>query len=312
MNSEAKNLKILLVFLNIVLIICCSYLMYNGYKCLSGFIANDAKDGLRMLVMVTSYFLFPLSYMYFFYASYVNKPRKLFRLIAALIISIATIFNLIFISMNISSFLSNSSLGVYNALKSIVFIFPYDMIITNIVLLLLQIFNIITLFYPLNKFDELKNYFVSYGYFSFKIYEYLLLCILSIVCFVFIGDFFMSFNAIENVIYDPKYIYLMLYVLLVPVSALILFYTKIDTKLLKTKKNKIIYLSSIVGINILLTALLFIFEAIYPDFIIRIGKPLFVITFSVSLPIEIIMLLAISATTIIVSIIKFIKVFKHK
>jgi hypothetical protein len=97
----------------------------------------------------------------------------------------------------------------------------------------------------------------------------------------------------------------MLYVLCVPLTLIGMCFLKLD-ELIKNKMGKIIYLSSLIFINVLFTSLLFILEAIYPDFIIRIGKPFFVITFSVSLPIEIIMLISISLGVTITGIIRII------
>ena len=104
----------------------------------------------------------------------------------------------------------------------------------------------------------------------------------------------------------------MLFVLLIPLSALVAFFVKPE-KLFNNKKNKIIYLSIIAFINILLVTLLFIFEAIDPNFVVRIGKPLFVITFSVSIPIEIIILLAIAViTTTATAVVKMILCVRKK
>ena len=213
--------------------------------------------------------------------------------------------------MNINLYVSNNTLGVYKSIPSLVFLFPYDMIIANGLLLVLQVLNIINFFKPIQKFNDFKDYFKGYGYFHFNVVEYVFLSVLSILCLVFIGDFFNSFVAIENILYDPKYIYLMLLVLLVPLSAIFFFYIKLENQPMQ-KKNKIIYLSIVIGINVILSSLLFIFEAFYPDYIIRIGKPLFVITFSISIPIEIIILLAISAITTIASVIKLILVNRRK
>ena len=308
MNNKIKSM---LVVLNILLVIIMAMFMYDGYKCLSGFIANNADDGLKVLVMVTSYFLIPLSYMYYFYAFYVKKSTRISSLISSIIIFSCCVFNLVFIFMNINLYVSNNTLGVYKSIPSLVFLFPYDMIIANGLLLVLQVLNIINFFKPIQKFNDFKDYFKGYGYFHFNVVEYVFLSVLSILCLVFIGDFFNSFVAIENILYDPKYIYLMLLVLLVPLSAIFFFYIKLENQPMQ-KKNKIIYLSIVIGINVILSSLLFIFEAFYPDYIIRIGKPLFVITFSISIPIEIIILLAISAITTIASVIKLILVHRRK
>lgn len=302
-----NNIKIksMIAIINILLVIVMSLFMYDGYKCLSGFIANNASDGLTVLVMVTSYFLLPICYLYYFYAFYVKQNNRKVSLISSIVISIITIFNLIFLFKNINLYVSNNKLGVYEGLPSLVLTFPYDMIIANIVLLIVEIINIICFFKPINKFIEFKNTFKYYGYFKFKLYEYILLSILAILCFVFIGDFVNSFCAIENIIYDPKYIFLMLFVLLIPLTSLITLFVKPEC-IMQGKKSKIIYFSIVAAINVILVALLFIFEAIDPNFIVRVGKPLFVITFSISIPIEIIILLATAVITTAAAVVKMI------
>ena len=110
---------------------------------------------------------------------------------------------------------------------------------------------------------------------------------------------------------DFTYLILMLWVLLVPLSSLTLFVFKFE-KRLKTKKNKAIYLSSLIGINVLFIALLLIFEAIYPSFIVYIGKPIFAIAFSISLPIEMLVLLFIGILTIIFASIYLIRSLMSK
>ena len=57
-------------------------------------------------------------------------------------------------------------------------------------------------------------------------------------------------------------------------------------------------------VNILFGLLLWLFETISPSFIVSIGKPLFPIAFSISFPVEMIILLAIEAVSIIINSVK--------
>ena len=305
-----KYRKIILTALNIFLLLLAGFYTYNGYKALSSFVANGFRDGLRVLIMVTSYWSVTFIYLYYFYAFFVKKIAKLVNIIVSIIIALISAFNLTFIFINITSYISNSSLGVYDAFLPSFYIFPFDMIFVLSLILVLQILNIVSSFKKINFFEKLKDYLNNQSLVNFKGYEYLIYSLFLVVGFVFVGSFFMSFNAVENILKDPKYLYLMLYVLLVPLT-LILSTLKLDETLIKNKKSKIIYLASLIFVNVLFTALLFIFEAIYPDFIIRVGKPFFVITFSVSLPIENIMLIAISIFVCLINTYKLIRHLKR-
>lgn len=306
-----NNHKWTILTLNIILFAVMCIFMYNGYKSLSGFIANNFCDGLRMLVMVTAYFTPPLCFLFFIYNYYVKWANNVGRLIYSFTTLALTLFNIIFIFINIGVYTANASIGVYESLLTVFFPFPIDTILVNCALLILQIANIVNIFKPNKKISEFNDVFKMHGYLSFKIYEYILICVLAILTMIFIGDFFISFKAIENVLYDPKYFYLMAWVLLVPMTSFIFFFFKIE-KRLSSNKHTIIYLSIIGGLQIVLTSLLFVFEAIYPNFIVRCGKPLFVITYSVSIPIEMIILLTISAITIILVPIKYFLCKKNK
>ena len=58
------------------------------------------------------------------------------------------------------------------------------------------------------------------------------------------------------------------------------------------KGAKIAALSAGIGVNLIFGALLIIFETISPDFMVHVGKPLFLIAFSVSMPIEMALIIA--------------------
>ena len=76
------------------------------------------------------------------------------------------------------------------------------------------------------------------------------------------------------------------------------------------RRTKMVTLGVGVGLNILFGILFLIFELTYPDFLVHIGKPLFLITFSVSVPIEPVIILAIMALGTAVMVQRLIYLFR--
>jgi hypothetical protein len=150
--------------------------------------------------------------------------------------------------------------------------------------------------------DSLKKY----GFFKLHIAEYIALCVLGIVVFVFSGSGVTAiFTSFSNAFYNYRYIFLVLWVLFVPMMNLLFLVFKPERLNLPFKAKIAIILSGI-GINLLFGALLLVFERTYPDFIVHIGKPLFLIAFSVSLPIEMGVILGIMALGTVIMITRLI------
>ena len=291
MNKTVKEKSSVITTFSLIFLILSCLFMFNFYKCLSGFIANQFRDPLMMIALISTYLLPVICFLYYFYDFYVGKTSRAANIIFSSISLIWASFNLALIFNSISVFASSSALGVYDTLLGFGVRFPYDGIIVSVFICIMQILNIILAVMPSSKLSLGKESFKQYGIFNLKIYEYLPLCVLSILGFAFAGDFVNSVTAIENALYDPKYIFLMLWALIVPFGNLLATVIKPETRI-SCKKGKIIALSSLIGINVLFVILLWIFEATSPGFIIQIGKPLFPITFSVSLPIEMITFLS--------------------
>ena len=100
-----------------------------------------------------------------------------------------------------------------------------------------------------------------------------------------VGAAICAIGAFENALYDGKFIFLWLWVLVLPLMNLLLLVFKPE-KRVKTKGAKVAFLGAGIAVNLLFGVLLWAFEAVSPDFIVHVGKPLFAIAFSVSLPIE--------------------------
>ncbi len=281
------NLKARLTnaFTCVALLLAC-FFMYDFYKCLSGFIANGFREPSVMLPMVLSYLLPVICFLFYFYDFYVKGTKKAAKIIYSIFVIIYAAICLIFVFKNIELYISNNKFGVYDALPSIFLRFPYDIIVIHFVLIALQIFNIATAISPKSQAAKFKEELKMPGKFKLRVLEYILLCILAIVVFVFSGaSIYATFSAFENAFYDFRYIFLLLWVFILPMMNLGFLVFKPEKREISAKA-KIITLCSGIAVNLIFGVLLLIFELTYPDFMVHIGKPIFLIAFSVSLPIE--------------------------
>ena len=81
----------------------------------------------------------------------------------------------------------------------------------------------------------------------------------------------------------------------------------------KKEPNKLAHLLGLVGLNIVSLALYFVFEKIHPDFVVAIGKPLLPITFSVSMRIELFVMMGTQGLASLILLVKSaLIIFKKK
>ena len=304
---KTKLKTVLVSVITVVLAVLSSLFMFDFYKSLSGFIANGFREPLTMIPLISSYILPVLCFLFFFYDFYIKKACKVANIIYSALAFIWANVNLVIIFINISLFASNNSLGVYDTLFSIFVKFPYDAIIINLFLAAMQIVNFIAIFKG-GKIAEFKDSLKQYGKFQLSLGEYLPLSVLAILAFAFFGDALNAFCAIENTLYDAKYLFLILWAM-TPICNLLCLVIKPDTRFTKTRA---IALGVQILVNVLFLVLLLIFEAKDPGFIIQIGKPLFPITFSVSLPIEMMVFVLIGAISIVVYAVRLVLLFVKK
>lgn len=310
-NEETIRIKRTLKIIPLLFFCICTLFMYNGYKCLSGLIANNFDDFLRMFTMVLSYMYPVICFIVFFYNNYVKTLNKITSIIYSSLTVIVGIFNLINILINLQFYISNNNMGAYISLSSILNSFPYDAIAVNIFLILIQIYNFSLIIKPNHKYAYIKEYFVNQDVFSFKIYEYLLLSLLAILTFIFLGAGISGLSSIKNAYYDPKYIFLLLWVFLIPFMNLIFLSFKFNHRNI-TFKTKLILNSVAILVNIIFIVLVLLFELIYPSYMVYIAKPLFMIAFSISFPIEMLLLIGIGIISIIILAINFFKLIKNR
>ena len=252
---------------------------------------------MSVFAIVLCYWISVFSYLFYFYDHHVKELNKTVRIIYSSVFLLLYLFTLTQVFIYIPLYVSNHKLGAYQTLLQISLGFPYDGIIICLILALVQIYNIFIAIKPESKYNA-KESFVNYDIIKTNVVEYIALSIIAILAFVFVGSFLIGFKSIANALYDPKYLYLLLFVL-TPMMNLLYLVIKPENKNYKSLFIPII-------INVTLGLLLLIFELISPSFIVAVGKPLFPITFSISLPIECLIILGIMAISTIVYIMKIV------
>ena len=287
-----------------LLFYCACMCMYNFYKSLSGFIANGFREPRVMIPIISTFALPALCFCVFFYATYVRKMNKMATVIYAVLVVAVGVWNCVGLSMNAYLYGSNHRLGGYDTMLNLAFGFPYDGWIYTVVLLATQVVNLICAFKPQSKLALGKDGFLNkQGACSLGLVEYLLVCVLAILTFVFVGAAVRAIGAFENALYDGKFIFLWLWVLFVPAMNLVYFVFKPE-KRVQSKKAKVAFLGAGIGVNVLFGVLLWMFEVTNPSFMVHIAKPLFAIAFSVSLPIEMVGILGIMAISVVIFAVK--------
>lgn len=292
MKANKRSLVIRIISL-IFLLFSCFY-MYDFYKSLSGFIANGFREPLNMLPIILAFLLPVISFLFFVYDYFVRAIRPAVKIIYSVFVILYGIADLVLIFRNVDLYASNNALGVYDALPSIILHFPYDMIIVLSALVIWQAVKLIAGKKINPALDSFKESSLKIG----KI-EYVILSIFAIVVFVFTGSgICATFTSFKNAFYDFRFIYCLIWVAAIPLMNLVIV-------AMKPKKA----LPLIVGIaaNVIFGALFWIFEATYPDFLIHIGKPLFLIAFSISIPIEPMIIFGMMALGTLVMAVRLIK-----
>ena len=284
---------------SVALLLACFY-AYDFYKCLSGAIANGFRNALLILPMTLAFLLPVLCFAFYFYDFYVRAAAPAARVAFSSFAVLYAIADLAFIFASMGVYSRNHALGVYDALPSIGLRFPYDMIIVLFAIIALNIFSVIASFKREARVVLLVNGIKKRQALRLHVLEYLALCVLAIVAFVFFGSaLYAAFSAYENAFYDFRYVFLVLWVLIIPMGNLVLLTLKPEKMNIK-KSTKITWLSAGIAANLIFGLLFWILELTYPDFLVHIGKPLFTIAFSVSLPIEPAIILGIMALSILV------------
>lgn len=285
MKTSNKTVWLTRVASFVALLLACFY-TYDFYKCLSGAIANGFRGAAHILPMTFAFLLPVLCFLFYFYDFYVRAASAVARVIFSAFAVVYAAVDLVLIFTNIEVYASNHALGVYEALPSIGIHFPYDMIVVFFTIVALNVFSVLAAIKPEMRAATYVNSVKKRGTLKLYIWEYLLLCVLAIVAFVFAGSaIYGAFSAFENAFYDLRYVFMIVWIFAIPMGDLILLAIKPE-KMNIRKETKITVLSLAAFANVLFGVLFWILEITHPDFLVHVGKPLFMIAFSVSLPIE--------------------------
>ena len=306
---DKKSLAVRTVTALLLLYVC--FCMYDFYTCLSGFIANGFREPSVMLPMILSFFLPVICFLFFFYDYYVRALCPAVKTAYSAAVVLYAVADLVLIFRNISLYASNNALGVYDALPGMPVHFPYDMIALLTVLAAVQIVHL---------FLARQNSPVAValegckqrGCVQVGVAEYIALSVLAIVVFVFTGAAVTAtFTAFRNAFYDFRYIFLLFWVGAVPLANLLLLTLKPEKSALPARTKRML-LGGGVGVNLLFALLFWVLEVTYPDFLVHVGKPLFLIAFSVSLPIEPAIILAIMALGTVTLAIRLVRTVRRE
>lgn len=274
-----------------------SFFMFDFYMCLSGFIANKFAEPLVMLPIVVSFFVPVLASLIAIYHLFVGKLCRGGKIIFSSVMALISLLAIVLVMVNIPLYARNHVLGAYSSTLGI-FLFPYDTLIANIIVLAASVIGIIS--GVKNDFvpTRVKDLASSSLKFKLCVPEYVFYSVLAIVVFVFVGAGISGVGSIANALYDIRYLFLLVWVGIIPIVNLATLVIKPERfKIPKWHRTAI--LSSVLLFNFVVVALLFVFELTNPGFVIQIGKPVFMIAFSVSLPIEMLILLGIMAFTVL-------------
>ena len=307
MKPTTKKIRIVRAVTPVLLLLACFY-SYDFYKCLSGFIANGFREPLVMLPMILAYFLPVFCFWASFYDFYVRAVHPVAKTILSVLVALYAAAELVLIVQKLPLYQSNNALGVYDALPSFGLHFPYDMLILLSCMILWQIFRLAVGNRQSTRAGAFLQSCKQQGTLTLRVWEYVLLCILSFVVFVFTGaGICATFTALENALYDARYLFLLLWVALIPMANLVVLAVK-PQAIKTTKCTKLTVLGSLVAVNLVFGVLFLVLELTQPDFLVHVGKPLFLIAFSVSLPIEPGVILGIMALGTVIAAVRMIKV----
>ncbi len=307
MKMTTKKICIVRAVTPVLLLLACFY-SYDFYKCLSGFIANGFREPLVMLPMILAYFLPVFCFWASFYDFYVRAVPPVAKTILSVLVALYAAAELVLIVQKLPLYQSNNALGVYDALPSFGLHFPYDMLILLGCMILWQIFRLAVGNRQSTRAGAFLESCKQQGTLTLRVWEYVLLCILSFVVFVFTGaGICATFTAMENALYDARYLFLLLWVALIPMANLVVLAVK-PQAIKTTKRTKLTVLGSLVAVNLVFGVLFLVLELTQPDFLVHVGKPLFLIAFSVSLPIEPGVILGIMALGTVIAAVRMIKV----
>lgn len=315
-NSNVNNASYYKKYLTLLNLFCFAFAIlyfYDFVKVLFSFIVSKYQNPMAILPMCAIYLLPMIYFLHHIKISYIKPSSLPGGIVFNVITILLTIFGIVGLGMYFNTFTANSNMGVYSTLYNIGFSFPYDGIVIVIICLLLNIYDLYFLIRKNSKFIYIRTSFQSYGFYNYKVIDYVLITILLLFASFYLADFFNSFDAIENAGYDGTFVYLML-LMLVPMINLVYFIIHPEKREL-SKTTKIGLLIFYIVLNLSFFIALIIIEKVDPNFTVYIGKPFFPIDYAANIPVgpySLILIMLVSSGFFIYYLIKVILPKKDK
>ena len=311
MKAMDKKSWIVRGITGVVLLCACLY-AYDWYKCLAGFIANEFHEPLVMLPMLFAFLLPVICFFVFFYDCYVRAIRPAVKAALSVLIALYALADLVLILRNIGLYASNHALGVYDALPGVVLHFPYDMLVLLTGIFAWQIILLAAGNRKGTRLGACLNELKLRGTLRIRAWEYALLCVVALFALMFTGSAACAaFTSFANAFYDGRYVFLLLWFLLIPLANVTVLVLR-PGKMPLSKCKKLTVLCALVAANLLFGLLFWLLELTHPDFLVHVGKPMLPITFLASLPIEPWIVFAIMALGTLVSAVRLLLVCANR
>ena len=262
------------------------FFMYDGYKCLAAGIVTSFHELLVVLPMVLSYLLPVVCFCFFFYDAFVKELPKMVKTVYSATVACLSAGLLVLVSLEMERHVSNHALGAYDSLPGLGFGFPYDVLVVLSALLLWQVFSLALGNREGTQAKAVLDSLKERGTVSLGVLPYIGLSFFALVACFFVGaSITAAFTAFEYVMQDGRFLFLLLWLLAVPMANLVLLVARPEERAL-SRRGKLWLLGGGIGINVLFAALFVLFELTAPNFLVHVGKPLCPLAFAASLPIE--------------------------
>lgn len=284
MNNKVFSLKNNLIIIILTLLV--SFTSFLAFNFIVQIVIDDYNRTFLLLGIALIYLL-PIIYLSFYIKEkYFSSLSKIGFIILTTITDLILIGGIILISLNFDYFLSQVNTGFLNST------FPIDLLIIMVITIILNIFSYLHIF---NKLD-LHKYLTPTNFIKSNIFFILFQCIYLFFVLIFAGDALTYLIAIRNITINPfGYLFLFFYCL-TPLILSILYVV------FKATNKKLPLIISI--ILPLVMALLFILnEVLVPNFVVDVGKPLFLIDFALSEPLMMVLLGGLNLIPLVYSIV---------
>lgn len=293
--------------IEIILLILLTIPIYNLLKMATVYITSHYQNTIPVIGSVIMYLMPIVFYIFHIKRSKHKEFSKIGAIIYVSITSLLILTGLIMVLMSFNYFWNNNNNGNYVNFGFLPL--PIDMIIYSVIMLLLNVSLIYKIFKNSEKLNYYYELFNAYDVISYKTFNIIFSIILLLISGCYFGMFFASFNSLKNVLINANYIFL-IFAVLVPFYNVIYFtYNYFKNK---TYKSNLIYTIITISLNFLFLFIFLILELTSPNFVVQVGKPLFLIDFALSIPVGSYILVFDLLFTLIISVISLVKLIRSK